>query len=124
MNSVQAAVDTLNIDGNRCPGGICIVFSERRRRYVLLYRADMKVQAMNLFNLRVEKTPKMSWTAFKCGQERKGRINIRSMAMAAISRIAVVGDPIAVSGHWSMSKLVRIRDGRLADQYNTVKYLD
>merc|ERR1712232_1478965 len=53
FHSVSAAVEYLNTDeGYReVSEGICVVFSETRRKYFLLYRTDQKAAALIIFNL-------------------------------------------------------------------------
>lgn len=58
ISSVSEAVEQLNdSDGQMCPEGICVVFSQTNQRFFLLYRDDKRQIA--LFSFDIEEKP--SW---------------------------------------------------------------
>lgn len=46
INSVQAAVEILNAEPEKCSGGICLAYSENQKAYFLLWRTDQCIRAL------------------------------------------------------------------------------
>jgi len=51
IDSVHAAVESLNAAGLKCPMGICVMWSESHDAYYLLFRTDMKEKAFSNFDI-------------------------------------------------------------------------